>query len=128
MATSNIDFEAILTTYSPAVQSIAVALRKLIFETLPHPLEIVDVPKKLVGYGFGPRYVDMVCTLILSKGGVKLGLAYGASLPDPRKLLAGAGKVHRHVNFTTSADVKRPGVKQSLKAALAAQQARVSLP
>lgn len=42
----------------------------------------------------------MVATLILSRGGVKLGLARGSELPDPKHLLAGSGKVHRHIAFT----------------------------
>jgi hypothetical protein len=120
-----LEFEKLLASYPAGVQAIARELRQLVFAILPEPLEIVDEPRKLVGYGFSTRYADMVCTLILSKNGVKLGLAYGASLPDPRNLLAGAGKVHRHANFTTPADLKRPGVKSLLKAALAAQQSRV---
>jgi hypothetical protein len=126
MAESNSEFAALLANYPPAVQAIAAGLREMIFETLPQPIEMIDRPRKLIGYGFGSRYADMVCTIIPSKGGVKLGLAYGASLSDPKNLLAGAGKVHRHVNFTTLADIKRPGVRPLLTAALAAQRARVS--
>ncbi len=118
------EFEALLSNYPANVQAIARELRQVIFALLPAPLEMVHATRKVAGYGFGTRYADMVCSLIPSKGGVKLGLAYGASLPDPNKLLAGQGKVHRHVNFTTRADIKRPGVKLLLKAALAAQQRR----
>src|SRR5215469_9038157 len=55
---SKSDLEIILAAYPPAVRSVAVALRQLIFQTLPHPLELVDVPRKLVGYGFGARYSE----------------------------------------------------------------------
>jgi len=118
------DFETLFGAYPAHVQEIAAALRDLIFRVLPEPLEIVDGSSKLAGYGFGRRYADLVCTLIPSKGGVKLGLANGASLSDPQHLLAGEGKVHRHVNFKSLADVRRPGVRALLRAALAAQQSR----
>jgi hypothetical protein len=121
------DFGAFLRKYPDAVQNIATTLRNLIFATLSRPQEMIDVPGKIIGYGFGPRYVDMICTIIPSRGGMKLGLAYSASFPDPRGLLEGSGKVHRHVNFKSVADIKRPGVKSLLKAALKAQQTRAVL-
>ena len=66
-----------------------------------------------------------MCTLIPSRAGVKLGIVRGAELDDPRGLLAGSGKVHRHVAALRSpADLKRPGVRPLLKAALAAWRRR----
>jgi hypothetical protein len=38
--------------------------------------------------------------------------------------MKGSGKVHRHVELRTIADLKRPGLKSLLKAALAAWQER----
>ena len=118
------DLNAFLAKYPPWVQKIASDVRRLIAATLPDVQETLDTSSKVVGYGFGPRYADTVCTIIPSKAGVKLGLAFGASLPDPNRLLEGAGKVHRHVNFKTPAEVKKAGVKALLKAALAAQKLR----
>ena len=71
-----------------------------------------------------PGYKGCVCTLILSKTGVKLGIAYGAAMPDPKGLMRGAGKVHRHVALQNLADLKQPGVKALIKAALAAWKER----
>ena len=59
-----------------------------------------------------------MATIILSKKGVKLGLVGGAKLPDPDKLLAGTGKVHRCIAFTELSQVGRPAVKALLQAAL----------
>jgi len=53
----------------------------------------------------------------MSKTGVKLGLGGGASLPDPHGLLEGSGKVHRYVVLQTPTDLRRPAVKQLVKAA-----------
>jgi hypothetical protein len=79
---------------------------------------VVDARTAVIGYGYGTGYKHMVCTLILSKGGVKLGLVGGASLPDPRKLLEGSGKVHRYIPLGRPADLRRPGLRPLLHAAL----------
>ncbi|MBI3494240.1 MAG: hypothetical protein HY047_21035 [Acidobacteria bacterium] len=55
---------------------------------------------------------------------MKLGVVRGAELPDPKHLLEGSGKVHRYVALKTRADLKRPGLKPLLKAALAAWKRR----
>jgi hypothetical protein len=51
---------------------------------------------------------------------VKLGVARGTSLSDPRKLLRGTGKSARHVVLRTSSDLRTPGLRQLVRAALAA--------
>ena len=52
------------------------------------------------------------------------GLVESASLPDPKGLLEGKGKRHRHISFETMADLKRSGVKPLLKACHAAWKER----
>ena len=78
----------------------------------------------MIGFSYSPGYKGTVCALILSKTGVKIGLFRGSELPDPKGLLRGSGKVHRHVALETLADLKQPGLKPLLKAALAAWKAR----
>jgi hypothetical protein len=65
-----------------------------------------------------------VCTLIMSQRGVKLGIVRGAELPDPKHLMTGDGNVHRHVQLGDAADLKRSGLRQLLKDALAAWRKR----
>jgi hypothetical protein len=65
-----------------------------------------------------------VCTLILSRSGVKLGIVRGSELSDPKQLMRGSGKVHRHVQLNTIADLKRPGLGSLFKAALTAWHKR----
>ena len=110
------------------MQEIAAAARDLLKSSLPDIDESADVAAKLVAYGYGPGYKNAVCTLILSRKEVKLGVVYGASLPDPQKLMTGAGKVHRHVPLRSPADVRRPGMTALLQAALEAQRARSAQP
>jgi hypothetical protein len=59
-----------------------------------------------------------VCTLLLAKSGVKLGIAHGARLADPKGLMAGSGNVHRHVQLTKASDLKRVDLKNLIQRAL----------
>ena len=114
------EWDALLAAYPAAVRDLAVRARDLVFSRVPEAVESVDTKAKVIGYGFGPGYDDMICTIILSKAGVKLGLVGGAKLPDPEGLLEGTGKVHRYVVLENAADVSRPGVKALLDSGIAA--------
>jgi hypothetical protein len=118
------EIDELLRGYPDAVRATAVAARELLTRVLPDIEEKADFSAKLIGYSYGPGYKGVVCTLILSKTGVKLGLFRGAELPDPKKLMAGEGKVHRHVQLRSPADLARPGLKALLQAALKAWRAR----
>ena len=117
-------FEGVLDRYPPEVQDLARKTRRLVLELLPDAEESVDSSVGVVGYGYGAGYRGLICTIILSRSGVKLGLSHGAELPDPNGLLQGAGKVHRHVAIMTASDLRRPGVKPLLRAAAAAWRRR----
>lgn len=53
-----------------------------------------------------------LCCFMVGKEHVMFAFLRGAALPDPEKLLEGAGKGVRHVKLRSVADVKRPGVKE----------------
>jgi hypothetical protein len=118
--------DELLAGYPEQVSSTAEAARTLLRDALPNIEERVDESAKLIGFSYGPGYKGVVCTLILSKTGVKLGIFRGAELPDPKKLMRGEGKVHRHVQLRTPADVDMPGLKPLLKVALNAWKARAA--
>jgi len=102
--------DALLQSYPPEVQALASAARKHLRRVLPKIEERADGSAPVIGYGYGPGYRDLICTLILSRKGVKLGLVRGSELADPNHLLEGSGKVHRHIALRTAADLHRPGV------------------
>jgi hypothetical protein len=124
MTTNESDVFGFLAEYPEAVQSIAWELRLMILSSMPGVRETVDRSARIIGYGFGVGYRDLVCTIIPSKMGVKLGIVQGAELADDIGLLQGTGKRHRHVSLTKISDLDQPGFKPLLKAALAAWQAR----
>jgi hypothetical protein len=118
------DVESFLASCPPEVGALARAAKRLLEASLPNAEETLDATAKVIGYGYGPGYKGCVCTLILSRTGVKLGIPYGAAMADPNGLMHGAGKVHRHVVLQTPADLKQPGVRALVKAALAAWKER----
>jgi len=118
------EFRELVSAYPAGVESLALETRELVMSTIPDLQEIVDKSAKVIGYGFGAGYKDMICTIILSKTGVKLGIVGSAELPDPRGLLEGAGKRHRYVALAKPSDLKKPGIKALLKAGFAAWKKR----
>jgi hypothetical protein len=111
-------------TLPDPVQELAHSARRLVLATVPDAIEIPDAKAKLIGYGYGAGYKDMVATLILSKTGIKIGLVQGASLPDPASLLKGAGRVHRYIDVRTAEQLRRPEAQQLIAGALSAWRRR----
>ena len=68
--------------YPKAVPVLARRLRDLIISALPDAREELDRSGRVVGYSYDSGYSGLVCTIILSKTGVKLGIVGGAKRPD----------------------------------------------
>jgi hypothetical protein len=124
MSPTRDEVAAYFSEYPDPVCEIATGLRKLIQRTLPGANEMLDRPGHVIGYGFGTGYKEMICTIILSKTGVKLGIVNGATLADPKGLLEGAGKRHKYVVLSAPSDLRKPGLAPLLKAASKAWSAR----
>ncbi len=119
------EVQGFLAACPAQAQELALELRRLLLDTVPGIHETVDAPGKVIGYGLGTGYKGLICTIMPTKAGVNLGLAYGAELADPEHLLAGTGKVHRHVKLTCPADLERPAFRALLQAAVQACRARM---
>jgi hypothetical protein len=113
----NPEVRQLFERYPDAVRELMIGARRLLFAELPGVTEFPDVKARVIGYGIGAGYRDTIATLILSKGGVKIGIVGGASLPDPGHLLEGSGKVHRYVAIEKPGDLKRAGLRDLLKTA-----------
>ena len=100
-----VTIEDILSKYPENVSALALKLRQFLLNQLKGITEQPDTSANIIGYGFGPGYKDMICTIILSKKGVKLGFYKGTELADPGKLLTGSGKVHKYVEINSSGDL-----------------------
>ncbi len=113
------DVETFLAAYPREVRDVALAARNLLRKAVPGATETLEERAKIIGYGYAPGYKGLVCTLMLSRAGVKVGIVRGSELPDPNGLLQGSGKVHRHVALKSVADLKQPALKRLLKTAVA---------
>ena len=103
--------------YPPVVGELAGSLRAVIRAAVPDAVETLDEAGRVVGYAIGSGYSGLVCTIIPSKSGLKLGLVGGAALSDPHGLLEVTGKRHRHVQFTQPSDLERDGITALISAA-----------
>jgi hypothetical protein len=114
----------LLAPYSPEVRELALKTRTLVLKQVPEVQEQVDKTAKMLCYGFGPKYADSICVIMLAKEWVTLGFYRGTELPDPDALLEGKGKVHRHVKIKTEDDVKASALRKLLQEALKAYRQR----
>lgn len=83
-----------------------------------YPDAVVTVDGGDVGFGSGSGYKGLVFVVSPHGRHVTLGLANGASLPDPAGLMEGKGRVHRHVKLHEPADVERPELRELMIRAL----------
>lgn len=116
--------DEVLQLCPPDAQVLADKARRLLLKLLPEAEETVDPTASVLSYGYGPGYRGMICTLLLSKSGVKIGFVHGAELADPAGILEGSGKKHKYIQLKTASDLNRAGVKQLIEAAYAARRQR----
>ena len=115
---SQSEVDAFLAGYTPEVRAIALRLRALVFEVAPEAIEQIDIPGKMLAYGFARTYKDMICVIMPLKAGVNFGMPRGAELDDPDGLLEGTGKRARHVKISAIGQVEEPAIRALLHASI----------
>ena len=116
--------EEILSAYEEKISAPGFQLRKLLFSELKNINEEADASSNIISFNYGKGYKNVICVIIPSKKGIKLGFYKGSELPDPGNLLKGNGKVHRYVEIKSSQDIHNAALRQLLKEAVAAYAAR----
>ena len=124
--TADKKIDEFLSSYGEEVFTNAIKLREILFANLPGIIEQIDIPAKMIAYCYGQKYSEMICTIIPSKKGLKLGFYKGVDLPDPDKLLEGIGKISRYVEIKSVSQIKSPALKKLIESALAAYKKRMS--
>jgi hypothetical protein len=114
-----------LSKYSPEVTGLALALRASLLKQLPDVTEQLDLPAKMVAYCYGQKYAEMICVIIPSKKGLKLGFYKGTELPDPAGMLEGTGKISRYMQIKSKEQIDSPALKDLLSAAMDAYRKRI---
>lgn len=108
------DIETFLKNYSEQVQLISHKLREIIKVNLIEIQEQLDLSAKMIAYSYGNKYSQMICTIIPSKNGVKLGFSRGVDLNDPDNVLKGNGKISRYIQFYSIEDLNIVVINQFL--------------
>jgi hypothetical protein len=116
--------ESILAQYEESISALGFQLCDFLHSSLKDCTETPDFSGNIIHFGYGPGYIDTVCTIIPSKKGIKLGFYRGSELPDPEKLLKGSGKVHRYVEIKSIKDIQDRALKQLMKEATKAWKVR----
>lgn len=109
--------ERLLASRPEPVAELARRLCELALEV--YPGAVVTVDGNDIGFGVSTGYKGLVFVVSPHSQHVNLGIAHGASLPDPAGLMEGTGKVHRHVKVRHPADLERPELRDLMVAALA---------
>ncbi|HXU29682.1 MAG TPA: hypothetical protein VN851_03805 [Thermoanaerobaculia bacterium] len=124
--------EAVLQSYidrlDPKIQKLARSVRAAIRKRLPAANELAYDYKTFVVLSYSPtdRGIDGVVSIAARPDGVRLYLNPGPQLPDPKKLLQGAGKQARFVSVEAASDLAHPDIKALIDAAI--DQAEIPLP
>jgi hypothetical protein len=102
--------------------------RTAVRRRFPTAVEIVYDNYNFLVFGFSSseRPSDAIVSLAANAKGVGLCFIYGASLPDPNKILQGSGNQTRFVRLESAATIAKPEVQAHLKAAV--KQAKTPLP
>lgn len=114
-----------LSNYSDEVFRCSIKLRELLIKSLPDIIEQMDLPAKMIAYCYGQKYSEMICTIIPSKKGLKLGFYKGADLSDPNGLLQGTGKISRYFEIKSEQQINSAALKKLLATALTAYKQRM---
>ena len=122
---TNKTIAAFLSQYDNQVIDNALKLREILLKNLPGVIEQIDIPAKLIAYCYGQKYSEMICTIIPSKKGLKLGFYKGNELPDPGQLLQGTGKISRYIQIKSADQIESADLKKILLSALTAYQQRI---
>jgi hypothetical protein len=104
------------------------SVRKLLRRRLPTANELVydNYNFFVIGYSSTERPSDCILSIAAGANGVGLSFYYGATLPDPRKLLLGSGAQNRFIRIQSVATLTHPDVEDLIAAAIA--QAERPLP
>ena len=114
--------------FDPKVAKLIRAARAALRRRFPTANELVydNYNFFVIGFGTTERPSDCMVSLAANAKGVGLSFYYGATLPDPGKILLGSGSQNRFIRLKSAADLAKPEVEALLRAAAA--QAKTPLP
>jgi hypothetical protein len=107
--------------FSPDHQTLIRAVRKALRKRLPTANELVydNYNFFVIGYCATARPSDCIVSIAAAASGVVLSFYYGATVPDPHKLLLGTGSQNRFIRLDTAKALSNPQVEELIVAVIA---------
>jgi hypothetical protein len=113
--------ESFIDKFDAKTAALIRSVRKTLRKRLPTANELVydNYNFFVIGYCSTERPSDCIVSIAAAANGVGLSFYYGASLPDPLKLLLGSGSQNRFIRIESAATLAHPGVEDLIAAAIA---------
>src|SRR6202158_680472 len=119
--TSEEQLASFIDKFDPKHAALIRSVRKALRKRLPTANELVydNYNFFVIGYCSTERPSDCIVSIAAGANGVGLSFYYGATLPDPHKLLLGSGSQNRFIRIESVATLTRPEVEELIAAAVA---------
>jgi len=113
--------KSFIAKFHPTHQTLIRAVRRALRRRFPAAYELAydNYNFFVIGYGPTERPSDCIVSIAAGANGVGLCFIRGASLPDPKKLLLGAGNQTRFIRVESVDMLGRPEVETLIAAAVA---------
>jgi hypothetical protein len=115
----------IIAQLDPSIRKLTRTCRAVLRKRLPTAIELVHDNFHALAIGYSPteRMSDCILSLIIHPREVSLSFFYGATLPDPQRILEGTGDQNRFVRLEDASALSRPDVEALIQAAIGRSQA-----
>jgi hypothetical protein len=122
------ELDGFIAKFEPAHQALIRAARRALQRRFPTANELAydNYNFFVIGYAPTERPSDAFVSIAAAANGVGLCFIHGAGLPDPGRVLSGAGKQTRFLRLPAAEVLEQPPVITLLN--LAVERARVPLP
>jgi hypothetical protein len=110
-----------LAEFDRPIATLARSARRRLRRYFPSAIELVYNGYNALALGFctSERASDCIASVAVYPRNVALSFYHGASLPDPKKILAGQGAQNRYLRLSSAAQLDDPAVRALFAAAVA---------
>jgi hypothetical protein len=125
--TAEQQIKSFVDKFDPKDRTLIRAVRRTMRSRLPTAHELVYDNYNFLVFGFGSteRPSDCIMSIACGSSGVSLFFIHGKGLPDPQKLLLGAGNQTRFIRLPTLDVLENPAVKALMAAAIGRAKTRL---
>ena len=120
-ATAELQLASFIEKFDTKNAALIRSVRKALRKRLPSANELVydNYNFFVIGYCSTERPSDCILSIAAGANGIGLSFYYGATLPDPHKLLQGSGSQNRFIRIESVATLARPEVEELIAASVA---------